>query len=60
MAAYPRAATIFAGMGLAELSMEPASIPEVKSAIRSFRQADAAALIPDLLASTTARKLRSA
>jgi phosphoenolpyruvate-protein phosphotransferase (PTS system enzyme I) len=54
MAADPRAAPIFAGMGFAELSMEPASIPEVKSAIRSFRQAEAAALIPRLLASTTA------
>jgi len=43
--------------GIGELSMEASRIPEVKFAIRSLRRADAAAFMPELLASAAAREV---
>jgi phosphoenolpyruvate-protein phosphotransferase (PTS system enzyme I) len=57
MAADWRASAIFTGLGIGELSMEASRIPEVKFAIRSLRRADAAAFMPELLASAAAREV---
>jgi len=50
MAANPLAAALFLGLGVDELSMEPRSIPAVKSAIRQTRRSEMVALAEELLA----------
>jgi phosphoenolpyruvate-protein phosphotransferase (PTS system enzyme I) len=45
MAANPAAAIILVGLGITELSMNPAAIPSVKQVIRALSLADARALV---------------
>jgi len=45
MAANPAAAVILVGLGITELSMNPAAIPSVKQVIRALSLADARALV---------------
>lgn len=54
MAASPLAAVILAGLGVTELSMNPAAIPSVKQMIRSIRLADARSLVEEALRLDTA------
>jgi phosphotransferase system enzyme I (PtsI) len=49
MAAYPVAAVILVGLGVTELSMNPAAIPSVKQVIRAIRFGDARALVEEAL-----------
>ncbi|MBI1950353.1 MAG: phosphoenolpyruvate--protein phosphotransferase [Acidobacteria bacterium] len=49
MAASPVAAVMLAGLGVTELSMNPAAIPPVKQVIRAIRMADARALVEETL-----------
>jgi phosphotransferase system enzyme I (PtsI) len=49
MAASPVSAVILAGLGVTELSMNPAAIPSVKQVIRAIRLADARALVEEAL-----------
>jgi phosphotransferase system enzyme I (PtsI) len=57
MAADPLAAVLFLGLGVDELSMEPRSIPAVKSAIRQTRRSEAVALTEELLAMNSAAQI---
>jgi phosphotransferase system enzyme I (PtsI) len=54
MAGYPIHVPILLGMGIDELSMNPQSIPGVKTMIRSLKIEDTRLLIPDVLKQTTA------
>jgi phosphoenolpyruvate-protein phosphotransferase (PTS system enzyme I) len=49
MAASPIAAVVLAGIGVTELSMNPAAIPSVKQMIRAIRLGDARALVEEVL-----------
>ena len=49
MAAHPVSAVILAGLGVLELSMNPAAIPSVKQVIRAIRLGDARALVEEVL-----------
>ncbi|HKB07511.1 MAG TPA: phosphoenolpyruvate--protein phosphotransferase, partial [Candidatus Polarisedimenticolia bacterium] len=49
MAANPAAAVILVGLGISELSMNPAAIPSVKQVIRAMSLADARALVEEAL-----------
>jgi phosphotransferase system enzyme I (PtsI) len=49
MAAHPAAAVILVGLGITELSMNPAAIPSVKQVIRAMSLADARALVEEAL-----------
>jgi phosphotransferase system enzyme I (PtsI) len=57
MAADPLAVALFLGLGVDELSMEPRSIPAVKSAIRQTRRSEAVALTEELLALNDAAQI---
>jgi|SRR5271157_132726 len=59
MAANPLAAALFLGLGVDELSMEPRSIPMVKSVIRQTRRSEVAALAKELLALSSAAQIVS-
>jgi phosphotransferase system enzyme I (PtsI) len=50
MASEPTLTWILIGLGLRDLSMDPPSIPIVKSVIRASRIADAETLVKDALA----------
>ncbi|MEK7283790.1 MAG: phosphoenolpyruvate--protein phosphotransferase [Acidobacteriota bacterium] len=54
MAASPVAAVILVGLGVTELSMNPAAIPSVKQVIRAIRLADARSLVEEALRLDTA------
>lgn len=54
MAADPRLAVLLVGMGVRELSMSPASLAEVKKAIRGVSIEDARRLAHDVLGASTA------
>ena len=57
MAGYPIHMPILLGIGIDELSMNPQSIPEVKSVIRSLKVSDARLFIKDIIKQTTAAKI---
>ncbi|MEK7754169.1 MAG: putative PEP-binding protein, partial [Acidobacteriota bacterium] len=57
MAADPLAAPLFVGMGMRELSMDPQSIPAIKSVIRRMRKSEAARLTGELLALDSAGEI---
>ena len=59
MAADPLAVALFLGLGVDELSMDPHSIPAVKSIIRQTRRSEAAALTEELLALNSAAQIVS-
>src|SRR5271157_3278665 len=59
MAADPLAVALFLGLGVDELSMEPRSIPMVKSVIRQTRRSEVAALAKELLALSSAAQIVS-
>ena len=59
MAANPLAAALFLGLGVDELSMEPRSIPAIKSIVRQTRRSEAAALAEELLALGSAAQIVS-
>ena len=48
---------ILLGMGINELSMNPQSIPAVKSMIRSLRMEDAQRLMNEVLKKTSAKEV---
>jgi phosphotransferase system enzyme I (PtsI) len=54
MAADPFAAVVLIGLGITELSMNPAAIPGVKQMIRSIAARDARAIVDEALALDTA------
>jgi phosphotransferase system enzyme I (PtsI) len=60
MASDPLAATLLLGLGLRELSMEAAAIPELKEAIRRVTIAECEAVAVEALASDTAERVESA
>ncbi len=57
MAANPAAAVILIGLGITELSMNPAAIPSVKQVIRGLSLADARALVEEALRLDTAEAI---
>ena len=57
MAGYPIHIPILLGIGIDELSMNPQSIPAVKSVIRSLNVNDARLFINDIFKQTTATKV---
>jgi len=57
MAADPLAVALFLGLGVDELSMEPGSIPAIKSVIRQTRKSEAVALTEELLALNNAAQI---
>ena len=59
MAADPLATVLFLGLGVDELSMEPRSIPAVKSVVRQTRRSEAVALTEELLALNNAAQIVS-
>jgi phosphotransferase system enzyme I (PtsI) len=59
MAADPLAVALFLGLGVDELSMEPGSIPAIKSIVRQTRRSDAVALTEELLALNSAPQIVS-
>jgi phosphotransferase system enzyme I (PtsI) len=60
MASDPLAATLLLGLGLRELSMEAAAIPELKEAIRRVTIAECEGVAAEALASDTAERVESA
>jgi phosphotransferase system enzyme I (PtsI) len=57
MAANPLAVALFLGLGVDELSMEPRSIPAIKSVVRQTRRSEAVALTEELLALNSAAQI---
>ena len=57
MASDPLAATLLVGLGLRELSMEAAAIPELKEAIRRVTVAECEAVAAEALACDTAERV---
>jgi phosphotransferase system enzyme I (PtsI) len=57
MAANPAAAIILVGLGITELSMNPAAIPSVKQVIRAMSLADARALVEEALRLDSAEEI---
>ena len=57
MAADPRAAPLFIGMEIDELSMSPSAIPAVKDAIRNTTKATADGLLKEVLKLSTAAEV---
>jgi phosphotransferase system enzyme I (PtsI) len=53
MAGYPLAAPLLVGLGMDELSVVPATLPEIKKIIRSLNYSDLQALATKAIASTT-------
>jgi phosphoenolpyruvate-protein phosphotransferase (PTS system enzyme I) len=60
MAADPAMLPLLVGLGLKELSMAPAAIPEVKRAVRGVRVSDAARLAGRALKAATAAEVQRA
>ena len=60
MASDPLAATLLVGLGLRELSMEAAAIPELKEALRRVTVAECEAVAAEALRSDTAERVASA
>jgi len=59
MAADPRAVALFLGLGVDELSMDPRSIPAIKSVIRQTRRSETIALTEEVLALNNAPQIVS-
>jgi phosphotransferase system enzyme I (PtsI) len=57
MAANPLAVALFLGLGVDELSMDPRSIPMIRSVIRQTRRSEAVALTEELLALNNAPQI---
>jgi phosphoenolpyruvate-protein phosphotransferase/dihydroxyacetone kinase phosphotransfer subunit len=59
LAGDPAAAILFAGLGVTELSMAPALVPEVKAALRGVSLADASAAASQALDTDSATEARA-
>jgi phosphotransferase system enzyme I (PtsI) len=59
MAGEPNYALVLLGLGLHELSMNPASIPRVKRVIRRLSKSDGEALLQELMQLKTAKEVSS-
>ncbi len=57
MAAEPLYTIVLLGLGLRELSMNPASIPRVKRVLRQVSRQDGQALLEELLALRTSKEI---